>query len=191
MPAFHTVSTPFPCDGPMAAATSTVLTRALAFRERAHRQARRILGCDHLAEDAVQEALLALHAEVAAPELPGPWLVRATVHRALHLRRTLQRRQRHEEEAGRSLPDACCDNPLHQAHFAELRERVLAAIGALPQEQRRVVELHVEDELDYAGIAEAIGRPIGTVRSRLHRARQALAETLPDFEEPEEPERHP
>ena len=103
MPAIDPLPPPSSGDGAVAAASPSVLARALAYRERAQHHARRILGCDHLADDAVQEALLALHAEPTEPEMPGPWLVRATVHRALHLRRTLQRRQRHEQAAGRRL----------------------------------------------------------------------------------------
>jgi RNA polymerase sigma-70 factor (ECF subfamily) len=149
--------------------------------DRAHRTARALLGCDHLAADAVQEALLALWRQPSAPPDRRGWLVRAVVHRARHLRRTLSRRRRHECQAG----DHCelhtgCDNPLHQAHAHELGERLDAAVATLPHEQRAPFELYVATGLDYRGIASELGLPIGTVRSRLHRARAALQELLHD-----------
>lgn len=163
---------------------TTVYVRALAYERRAHQAARRLLGCDHLADDAVQEAMFALHREATPPPDPGPWLVRATVHRALHLRRTLVRRRRHEAAVGRGMPEGCCDNPLHRALLAEMEQRVQRAIDELRPDQRQLLGLQLDSELDYAGMAAAIGRPIGTVRSRLHRARHALAAALPDLAEP-------
>ena len=159
-------------------ATSPALAADL---ERAHRAARALLGCDHLAADAVQEALVALWHQPSAPPDRRGWLVRAVVHRARHLRRTLSRRRRHECAAG----DHCelhsgCDNPLHQAHAHELGERLDAAVATLPREQRAPFELYVATGLDYRGIASELGLPIGTVRSRLHRARAALQELLHD-----------
>jgi RNA polymerase sigma factor (sigma-70 family) len=57
-------------------------------------------------------------------------------------------------------------------------ERVRAAIAALPSPLRETLVLREIDELDYREIAEATQAPIGTVMSRLARARQALAKTL-------------
>ena len=159
-------------------ATSPALAADL---DRAHRAARALLGCDHLAADAVQEALVALWRQPMAPPDRRGWLVRAVVHRARHLRRSLLRRRRHECAAG----DHCelhtgCDNPLHQAHAHELGERLDAAVATLSREQRAPFELYVATGLDYRGIASALGLPIGTVRSRLHRARAALQALLHD-----------
>ncbi len=155
---------------------------------RALRAARKILGCEHLAEDAVQEALLTLHRETRPPEDLGGWLVRTVVHRSLHQRRTLLRRHRHELAAGMRRDDVCCDNPLHHARDAENEARLLAAISTLPEDQRRVVELRLDQDLDYEAIAQEIQRPVGTVRSRLHRARRALAAAFPELEqEPDTP----
>ena len=71
-----------------------------------------------------------------------------------------------------------CDNPLHHAHAHELRERILAAIARLPAEQRQPFALYVENGLDYRGIAKHLRLPVGTVRSRLHRARTTLQRML-------------
>lgn len=53
-----------------------------------------------------------------------------------------------------------------------------AALAKLPEEHRAVVILADVEELSYKEIAEVIGCPIGTVMSRLHRARKALQELL-------------
>jgi len=58
-----------------------------------------------------------------------------------------------------------------------LRE-IEAALDSLPEEHRMVVLLADLEELSYKEIAEVLGCPIGTVMSRLHRARRALRERL-------------
>jgi len=143
---------------------------------RSHGIARRVLGCDHLAADAVQEALVALWQLPEPPLQLQGWLVRAVIHRCRHLLRTLRRRRHHEHHAASAHCDlhAGCDNPLHAAYAHELGERLAAAVAGLPAEQRAAFELLEQGELDYAGIARVLDLPIGTVRSRLHRARLAL-----------------
>lgn len=76
---------------------------------------------------------------------------------------------------------------------AEVADRVDAAsasrilngvLAGLRQAERDVLLLYCWEELSYAEIAEALDLPLGTVRSRLHRARRALRSALgPDFEE--------
>lgn len=78
-----------------------------------------------------------------------------------------------------SLPVlAVHDDPLagltHREGIAALRR----AVQALPRRYREVVVLCDLEELDYADAAVALGCPIGTVRSRLHRARALLLEKL-------------
>ena len=146
---------------------------------RAHAAARSMLGCDHLAADAVQEALVALWRQPEPPPERRAWLVRAVVLRARHLRRTLARRQHHEHGAATHCAlHQGCSNPLHHAFAHELGERLDAALQQLPAEQRTAFELYVQTGLDYRGIADRLELPIGTVRSRLHRAREALQAAL-------------
>jgi RNA polymerase sigma-70 factor (ECF subfamily) len=57
-------------------------------------------------------------------------------------------------------------------------EEVNAAIAALPEEYRVVAALYFMDDLPYQEIADMLGVPIGTVRSRLHRARRQLQRAL-------------
>ena len=144
-----------------------------------HRVARRLLGCDHLADDAVQEALVALWRQDEAPDNVRAWLTRAVVLRSRHLRRSLRRRNHHEHVASAHCElHQGCDNPLHVAMAHETGERLQQALDTLPTAQRRAYELYTESGLDYAGVAERLQLPIGTVRSRLHRARAAIEAAL-------------
>ncbi|MCA8966801.1 MAG: sigma-70 family RNA polymerase sigma factor [Planctomycetes bacterium] len=136
--------------------------------------ARRLCGCDHLAADVVQEALIACWRRPEPPADAVAWLARAVVLRCRQLHRSLRRRQHHEHGAACELHRGC-DNPLHQAVAHELGERLDAALAALPAEQRDALALYVDTGLDYAGIAARLDLPVGTVRSRLHRARATLA----------------
>jgi RNA polymerase sigma-70 factor (ECF subfamily) len=57
-------------------------------------------------------------------------------------------------------------------------EHVAEALDALPEEYRVVASLYFVDDLSYQQIAEAVGCPVGTVRSRLHRGRRMLQRAL-------------
>ena len=57
-------------------------------------------------------------------------------------------------------------------------EQIAAALGTLPEEFRAVTTLYLLDEMPYKDIAETLGLPIGTVRSRLHRGRRMLQKAL-------------
>ena len=71
---------------------------------------------------------------------------------------------------------------LHRDDFASLENvmRVRQAIATLPENYREVVVLCELDELSYEDAAAALDCPVGTVRSRLHRARAILVEKLRD-----------
>src|SRR5271168_4245283 len=71
---------------------------------------------------------------------------------------------------------------LHRDEFASLENvtRVRQAIATLPENYREVVVLCELDELSYEEAAAALDCPVGTVRSRLHRARAILVEKLRD-----------
>src|ERR1700723_1424660 len=71
---------------------------------------------------------------------------------------------------------------LHRDEFASLENvnRVRQAIATLPENYREVVVLCELDELSYEDAAAALDCPVGTVRSRLHRARAILVEKLRD-----------
>ncbi len=68
--------------------------------------------------------------------------------------------------------------PAYQVSLRETQRLVWQAINQLPEEFRQVLVLKEMDNLSYEQIAEIIGCPIGTVRSRLFRARSALRKKL-------------
>ncbi|WP_435018623.1 RNA polymerase sigma factor [Tundrisphaera sp. TA3] len=143
------------------------------------RVARRILDCDDLAWEAVQEALLGLWQRDDQPPNPRAWLVRSVVHRSLHLRRTLRRRRDHEAKASRVRPESSDrDDPLRRVLAEEAREKLRDALARLADKHRDVIVLHMWEGLDYETIADRLQVPIGTVRSRLNRAREALRASL-------------
>lgn len=72
------------------------------------------------------------------------------------------------------------DGRIHERLEASLDlARLQPAIAKLPREQRRVLALVVTEEMTYQQVADYIGAPIGTVMSRLSRARQRLKAVLP------------
>ena len=70
------------------------------------------------------------------------------------------------------------DSPEHLYARRQATMRVRDAIGALPLAQRQVITLVDIEECSYAQVAQVLGVPVGTVMSRLSRARQALKKDL-------------
>jgi RNA polymerase sigma-70 factor (ECF subfamily) len=73
---------------------------------------------------------------------------------------------------------AVAGNALEDLTHREGIEGLRRAVGTLPRRYREVVVLCDLEEVDYADAARALGCPIGTVRSRLHRARALLLDKL-------------
>jgi RNA polymerase sigma-70 factor (ECF subfamily) len=141
--------------------------------------ARRILGDEIQAWDAVQEVLISFWLHGESLQNPRGWLIRAVTFRSLHLARSRGRRQRHEREACQRRPEASLrDEPTRQFEHAELTQIVAETLRTIPPDQREVIVLRIEEHMDYAAIAETVGIPIGTVRSRLSRTRQAVRNAL-------------
>jgi RNA polymerase sigma factor (sigma-70 family) len=106
-----------------------------------------------------------------------PWLYGIGANLLLKHRRAEARRLRANARMA-------ADEPLdRRASAAALDARVLFprvadAIEALPDGEREALLLFAWEDLSYGGVAEALELPIGTVRSRLHRARARLRELL-------------
>lgn len=71
-----------------------------------------------------------------------------------------------------------CDDPASLVMSKMTTEQVMSAIAALPEEYRVVATLHFADDMTYQEVAEVLGCPVGTVRSRLHRGRKMLQKGL-------------
>ncbi len=142
-------------------------------------------------EDVAQEAFI--KAYPALPQFRGDsafytWLYRIAVNTAKNYLVAQGRRPiplsdtLSEDEDGESFgrEDVVSDNHTPEAELLsrQIAETVNRAIEALPQDLRTAVTLREIEGLSYEEIAEAMNCPIGTVRSRIFRAREAIAEQL-------------
>lgn len=73
------------------------------------------------------------------------------------------------------------EDPKSDTDAAGLRHDLDVALAKLPADQRAVFVLRVNEEMSYSEIGEALGIPVGTVMSRLNRARQRLRELLREY----------
>lgn len=159
---------------------------AVPHLETVFRVARRLCRDVHEAEDLVQETYLKAHAAFERFEIREfgikPWLLKI-------LHNTFLNRQARKRRA----PKAVDHQTLEQVHadgdaltppdldYERLDEEVKQAIDQLPPEFRDVLLLWATMEVSYQEIAGILNVPIGTVMSRLHRARQQVTRSLGDF----------
>ncbi len=83
---------------------------------------------------------------------------------------------------GAGTPDAREPRPEERVESDEARERLARAMRVLDPAQRAILILRDGQDLDYAAIAEVLGVPAGTVKSRIFRARVALRKQLDEIE---------
>lgn len=109
-----------------------------------------------------------------------PWLYGIATNVVAKHRRTEARRLR---ATARLAPEACSEFPAESVgeglDATTLWPRVAAAMAALPDGERDALLLYAWEELSYDEIAAALDIPVGTVRSRLNRARSRLRELTP------------
>lgn len=158
---------------------ATVDPDLLVLHRELHRQARRIVRSDDLAWDVVQETLVRDHLRNPERRSPLPALRKLCSLIALSLLRARARREHHETAScsavSHHLPG---DDPSAVVQNAELSALLAEALRSLPADHREVVELFELQGHSYACIAEQLDVPIGTVRSRLARARAGLRDVL-------------
>jgi RNA polymerase sigma-70 factor (ECF subfamily) len=140
----------------------------------------RLTGNHDEAQDLVQEVLLRVHRGLARYE-PGSmegWLSRITTNAFLD---EVRRRKRRPLDVVAELPpgsDGVGGDPDAEIAKARLPDEVQQALLDLPPDYRAAVVLCDVVGLDYAEIAETLGIPPGTVRSRIHRGRGLLRKAL-------------
>lgn len=157
---------------------------ALEQLDTVYRVARRLARDPNRAEDLVQETYLRALRSRDSFDLQQfgirPWLLRIlyNVHLSRGERDSRQPASMDDEQlAAVEMPNSPII-PTDAASFDSMDERLVHAIEALPDDYRYVLMLWAVEELSYKEIAETLNIPIGTVMSRLHRARQRLAEQL-------------
>lgn len=140
------------------------------------------------AQDVAQEAFIKAYR--ALPSFRGEsafytWLYRIAINTAKNHLVSLQRRpvdysldlqDPENYEANARLRDE--DSPEGIAMQEELRQAVERTISALPEELRTAIMLREIDGLSYEEIATAMECPVGTVRSRIFRAREAIDQSI-------------
>ena len=139
----------------------------------------RMLGDRNEAEEVLQEVFLQVWRDARRydPERSSPrgWLLLIARSRALDRHRaTVARRRREEESAQAAGALAVVPLGTRRLEHNESRRRIGSALDRLPPEQRRVIELSFYEGLTQTQIAEALNAPLGTIKSRLHRARAEL-----------------
>jgi RNA polymerase sigma-70 factor (ECF subfamily) len=149
----------------------------------------RLLGTREEAEDAAQEAFLSLHRHghrFRREARFSTFLYRVAANAALNRRRSLGRARARQQAlatrqaAGDDLPSAPRD-PDGSTTGAEVQSKVQQALLTLPDDLRMAVVLYDIEGQSYREIADALGIPEGTVKSRIHRGRQALRQELAEY----------
>jgi RNA polymerase sigma-70 factor, ECF subfamily len=152
---------------------------------------RRYLGDNALAEDVFQNTFLQLHLKSSHYE-PGrpvrPWLYTIATNQAIDALRRNGRHQAASLDVERDNPgegesqtlmemlESREPGPLDRAHGQEWRQRVRASVELLPDFLRQVLLLAYYQGMKYRDIADVLGIPVGTVKSRLHAALVKLHE---------------
>ncbi|MDQ0091026.1 RNA polymerase sigma-70 factor (ECF subfamily) [Paenibacillus anaericanus] len=144
-----------------------------------------------LAEDLAQECFVRVFTALQAGRLPErfrPWIYRI----ATNLCRDVWKSGAYRYEVtakDTGVYDAADGGKDTVASFLDKqyeREAVIAALGALPEEERQIVILRFYEELKLEEIAELLELPLGTVKSKLYRAFRRLADILQKGEDQDE-----
>lgn len=135
------------------------------------------------AEDLVQDTLLRAYRAIGRFDgrHPRAWLL--TILRNTHINRNRRRRPELLRDPDSTLAQLATTDSGDRAESsveAELDTEIVAAMSTLSDDFRNVLELVDVDGLSYAEAAEVIGVPVGTVMSRLHRARSRIRDRLHD-----------
>ena len=145
----------------------------------AYNLARWLAGNDHDAQDIVQQAYLRAYKSFASlrSQDARPWLLAIVRNACFALRRHHHRGEISFDEALHDRPDDALGPGAALLAESEA-DRIRCAISELPMEFREAVVLRAIEGLSYKEIADVSGVPVGTVMSRLARARKRLEECL-------------
>jgi RNA polymerase sigma-70 factor (ECF subfamily) len=160
------------------------------YQDRLYHTAYRLLGNTDDAQDVVQDAFL--NAYQSLHQFKGDarfftWLYRIAVNSAISLRRRAGRVAGRRAVLSADLPRGTTVEPTDESdgsrpdsalERAEDEQRLRAALDGLTPDHRAVLVLKEIEGRKYETIADVLGVPVGTVRSRLHRARLELRDLL-------------
>ena len=139
----------------------------------------RVLRDEALAEDAVQEAFLGLWRGAGSfiPERAkaSTWILTLVHRRAVDL---VRREQRRRAESIEGAPEPAVGSAEEAAWLRLDRERVQRALAQLPDQQREAIELAYYGGYTQSELAERLGQPLGTIKSRMFSGLTRLRELL-------------
>ena len=149
---------------------------AVAAGDRLHAVAHRILRDTDLAEDATQQALLTIWRDI--PQLRDPARFDAWSYRLLV--RACYAEARRTRRSGPNVRLLPADEPKDEEGMSSVvdRDQLERGFRRLSIDHRAVVVLHHYLDLPLDEVAETLGIPVGTVRSRLHHAMRGLRAAL-------------
>jgi len=161
----------------------------LAYQDSVYAQAYRMMGEPEAAADATQEAFISAFRNLRSYRGGSfrAWLLRIVTnacydeHRRRRRRPTIPLQPLDSEANEVESPGWLADDgegPERAAEREELNHAIQDCLDDLPEDFRAVVVLIDIQELDYKETARVIGRPVGTVKSRLARARLRLRDCL-------------
>ena len=164
----------------------------LAYQDRVYSQAYRVLNDPHGADDATQEAFISAYKNLRSFRGGSfrAWLLRIVTNACYD---ELRRRKRKPTTSLEPLDDS--GNEIESPHWiadpgelpednivrAELGMAIQNCLDKLPVDFRVVVVLVDVQGMDYLEAADVIGKPLGTVKSRLARARSRMRDCLQGF----------
>jgi RNA polymerase sigma-70 factor (ECF subfamily) len=156
----------------------------IAYQHRVFGVALRMLGSRAEAQDLAQDVFLRVHGAIAdfrGDAKLSTWLYTITSRLCLNRLASSERRMTREGEETLTRLASNQAGPAAELERGELEAALHRAIAELPEERRIVVVLRDLQGLSYEEIAAALALELGTVRSRLHRARLDLKEKLERF----------
>jgi RNA polymerase sigma-70 factor (ECF subfamily) len=157
---------------------------ALEHLDMLYRVARRMTRDVHRAEDLVQETFVRAFRSADDFDLQAygirPWLLRI-LHNLHVTKGQRERRQPSAIEDEQLETSALAPESSPGSTWDGMDQQLKRAFESLPDEYQTVMQLWAIEELSYKEIADALDVPLGTVMSRLHRARQRLSEQLKDY----------
>lgn len=155
-------------------------------QQRIYALCRRLTGAHQSADDLAQETFVKAYFALGRFDADWPlypWLRKIALNAGLNYLKARGRERSLDDgpPGDRRTPTAApADDPQERLERAEFQARFERAVETLPPDQKSVFVLRFHESLSYEEISRTLGLPVGTVMSRLNRARRRLKDLLAD-----------